>query len=150
MNRLRCFFAFTLVSAIVLASVGTVVCKPSKPQSIKTQNLSTKQHVIELTSANQLEKFKTSDTPLVVKFYAEWCGPCRQMQAIDKALAEDFDGTVAFVKINYDLFSEIGKEWKVQSLPSYFCFKKNEKLAQWTGKKGKQEYKESVKKAFNL
>jgi thioredoxin 1 len=73
------------------------------------------------------ESFKTTvasaSTPLLIDFWAPWCGPCKAIAPILEELAVELDGKLAIAKINIDDFSEIAAEFDVRSIPTLLVFK---------------------------
>ena len=64
-----------------------------------------------------------SDVPVMIDFYAEWCGPCRMMSPVVEEFAKDFEGRVKIGKINVDEESELAMRFGVQSIPSFVFIK---------------------------
>lgn len=61
--------------------------------------------------------------PLVVDFYADWCGPCRDLKPVFKRLSKEFDGRLMFAKLNIDEFPELAKQAGVRSVPTLVVYK---------------------------
>lgn len=70
-----------------------------------------------------------SDIPVVVDFYAPWCGPCKAISPILQKLSEEYEGRVKIVKINTDENSDLASEYSIRSLPTimFFSLQKLEK-----------------------
>jgi len=73
------------------------------------------------------ESFETevlnSDQPVLVDFWAEWCGPCRMIAPVLEVLADSMDGKVQIAKLNVDENQELAFNYKVQSIPTLIMFK---------------------------
>lgn len=67
-----------------------------------------------------------SSIPVVVDFYADWCGPCKAISPILTKLSEEYEGKVKFVKIDTDENSELASEYNVRSLPTLLFFSVDE------------------------
>jgi len=67
-----------------------------------------------------------SDQPVVVDFYADWCGPCQTMTPIVKSIAEKFKGKARVLKINIDKNQAAAQHYGVRSVPTFMIFKKGE------------------------
>ena len=74
-----------------------------------------------------------SDVPVMIDFYAEWCGPCRMMSPVVEEFAKDFEGRVKIGKINVDEESELAMRFGVQSIPSFIFIKDGKVVDRVTG-----------------
>ena len=80
---------------------------------------------LTITDAN-FSEFLASDKPLVVDFWATWCGPCKMMGPIVESLAEKFDGQVNIGKLNVDENDETCDAFGIRSIPTLIFFKNGE------------------------
>jgi len=74
-----------------------------------------------------------SDKPVLVDFYAEWCGPCKMMSPIIDELAKEYDGKIKIVKLNVDENQMTAGKYQVMSIPTLFIFKNGEIVEQMVG-----------------
>lgn len=81
------------------------------------------QNVLEFTTANWTAEVVQSDKPVVVDFWAPWCGPCRMLTPIIDRLAERFAGSAKVGKLNVDDHPEIATQYGVTSIPRILIFK---------------------------
>ena len=81
------------------------------------------QNVINAASATFEQEVLQSDKPVLVDFWASWCGPCRMMGPVVEQIADEKAGEVKVVKVNVDDNPELAQEYRVMSIPAFFVFK---------------------------
>ena len=74
-----------------------------------------------------------SDSPVLVDFYADWCGPCKMMMPVVEKMAEKYDGKIKVGKINSDDESALAAKYNIMSIPSFLLFKNGEVVETLTG-----------------
>ncbi|HHY82314.1 MAG TPA: thioredoxin [Clostridiales bacterium] len=95
--------------------------------------------VINLTMDNFEDEVENSSLPVLVDFWAAWCGPCRMIAPIIDQLAEEFDGKVKIAKLNVDENRDLAIRFKVMSIPTLLFFKNGEVVNQLVGARPKAE-----------
>ena len=83
------------------------------------------------------ENFETevlgNDTPVLVDFYADWCGPCKMMMPVVEKMAEVYDGKIKVGKVNSDEENALAAKYGIMSIPSFLIFKNGEVIDTLTG-----------------
>lgn len=94
---------------------------------------------LKLSSENFKEEVLNSEKPVLVDFYADWCGPCNAMAPVIEELAKELEGKAKVGKINVDENSDIAVEYNVMSIPTLIIFKKGKEEKRLVGLRDKEE-----------
>lgn len=100
----------------------------------------------KFTTANFKEEVLNSEMPVLVDFYADWCGPCKMMAPIVEGLAESYEGKVKVGKLNIDDEMEIAQKYRVMSIPTFIIFKEGQAVETSVGAMSKDELENKLQK----
>jgi thioredoxin 1 len=104
----------------------------------------TAQNVLKLNQANFSEQVLGIPGPVVVDFWAEWCGPCKMMAPLLDELSSEYDGRVRIGKVNIDEEQALAAEYGVRAIPTLLFFKSGEVAAQQVGMCSKRDLKANI------
>ena len=103
---------------------------------------------IELNDAN-FDQIINSDKPVLVDFWAEWCGPCRMVGPAVEQLSRSMNGKIRVAKLNVDENQEIALKYGIQSIPSLIVFKGGKEVARTIGAAPKEAYQKFVEESLS-
>ncbi|MCH2480237.1 MAG: thioredoxin [Flavobacteriales bacterium] len=103
---------------------------------------------LELTDSNFEKIVLKSDKPVLVDFWAEWCGPCRMVGPVIDELSKDFEGKAIIGKLNVDSNQISAAKYGVKSIPTVLLFKDGEMISKQVGVAPKQTYEDAINSAL--
>ena len=103
-------------------------------------------NIVVLTNDNFQEQVLKSSTPILVDFWAEWCGPCKMIAPILDELAEEYSGRVSIGKVNIDDHQNLATEYGVRAIPTLLLFQNGQVAEQIVGLRSKRDLKASMDK----
>ena len=106
------------------------------------------ENVIEITDGNFEEAVLNSDTPIVVDFWAEWCGPCKMIAPTLEQLADEHVGTFKVGKLNVDDNRETAMKYGIRSIPTLLVIKEGNVAEQIVGALPKDAIKDKILSAI--
>jgi thioredoxin 1 len=109
---------------------------------LKINNI--KNMALEITDANFDELVLKSDKPVMVDFWAEWCGPCRMLGPIIEEVSKDYEGKAIVGKLDVDSNQEFAAKFGVRNIPTVLVFKDGELVNRQVGVSPKNVYTESI------
>jgi len=100
--------------------------------------------IVTLSDATFDEHVKASDVPVLVDFWAEWCGPCKMIAPILEEIAEEQTGKLQIGKLNIDDNLDVTRRYDVMSIPTLILFKDGEPKARLVGAKAKGQLLQEI------
>ncbi len=98
-------------------------------------------NIVTLTDTNFDQEVVKSATPVVVDFWAEWCGPCKMIAPMLDQLAGEYAGKVKIGKVNIDQFQQLAVQYRINSIPTLLIFKGGQVVDQVVGAKPMKDMK---------
>jgi thioredoxin 1 len=98
-------------------------------------------NIVTVTADNFDKEVLQSPQPVLVDFWAEWCGPCKMLAPFLDELATEYDGKAKVAKINVDDHQELAVRYRINSIPTLLFFKNGQVVDQVVGMKSKKDLK---------
>ena len=90
-----------------------------------------------------------SEVPVLVEFYADWCGPCHAIAPTIEALSTEFDGKIKFVKVDVDANQEVASRYEIMSIPTVMLFENGKAEDSIVGAYPATVYKQHIERALS-
>ncbi len=102
------------------------------------------EQIVHVTDANFEDEVLKSDIPVLVDYWAEWCGPCKMIAPVLEELATDYDGKVKICKLDVDANQETAAKFGIRGIPTLMIFKDGDAQGQKVGALSKNQLSEFI------
>lgn len=96
------------------------------------------------------EELKSYNMPVVVDFFATWCGPCKMLSPILDSVMEQYEGMVRFVKVDIDLYPDLAEKYGIQSVPTLLFFNGGELVRRESGFMPASDIEDIIESEFSF
>ena len=106
------------------------------------------ENVIHIGSEEAFDKLITGDVPVLVDFWATWCGPCRMIAPILQEIADQYGDKVIVAKVDVDEQGELAQRFRIMNIPTLMLFKQGQLVDKAIGARPKAALEQMLEKAF--
>ena len=106
------------------------------------------ENVIHIGSEEAFDKLIAGDTPVLVDFWATWCGPCRMIAPIVEEIANEYAGKVVVAKVDVDEMGELAQRYRIMNIPTLMLFKQGQLVDKTIGARPKVALEQMLNKAL--
>ena len=99
---------------------------------------------MDVTSENFTEEVIESDVPVIVDFWASWCGPCQAMKPVFEKVSQDYKGKMKFAKLDTEAYPETAGEYGIRSIPCMVIFNRGKEIDRIVGFRNEKAFKEDI------
>lgn len=100
--------------------------------------------VTELTLSNYEEEVVNSDVPVIVDFFADWCGPCQMMKPVFEAVSKEYEGKLKFVKLDTQSEQGLAMKFGIQGIPAFVVLKGTQEIGRLVGYMPEDTFKSKI------
>ncbi len=104
--------------------------------------------IVDVTDQSFEEKVLKASGPVLVDFWAPWCGPCKIAEPVLEELSDEYSGKIQVVKVNVDENQDSSRKYGIMSIPTTVLFKGGEEIDRQIGFSGKKAFEDLIKKAL--
>jgi len=126
-------------AVLLFSSIGVIIFSAACNRQAESGSAS--RNVRTFTSANFQSEVLSSTQPVLVDFWAVWCGPCKAIAPVVSQLADDFEGRARVGKVNVDAELTLARQYNISAIPTLLIFKDGKVVEQIVGLRGKEELK---------
>ena len=105
-------------------------------------------NVIHIGSEEAFDKLMAGDVPVLVDFWATWCGPCRMIAPIVEEIANEYAGKVVVAKVDVDEMGELAQRYRIMNIPTLMLFKQGQLVDKAIGARPKAALEQMLNKAL--
>lgn len=152
------FIAAIVLIWLVIDAVRTkpVICNIDAPKTAKTTKIASNKeggskkmsHAEIIATADFEQKVLESKEPVMVDFFADWCGPCKMLAPTINDLASEYEGKAKVVKVNTDQSPEITEKYGIQGIPTVILFKDGQPIERTVGAQPKNALERMLDRAI--
>ena len=106
------------------------------------------ENVIHIGSEEAFDKLMAGDTPVLVDFWATWCGPCRMIAPIVEEIANEYAGKVVVARVDVDEMGELAQRYRIMNIPTLMLFKQGQLVDKAIGARPKAALEQMLNKAL--
>ena len=106
------------------------------------------ENVIHIGSEEAFDKLIAGDTPVLVDFWATWCGPCRMIAPIVEEIANEYAGKVIVAKVDVDEMGELAQRYRIMNIPTLMLFKQGQMVDKAIGARPKAALEQMLNKVL--